>query len=183
MLPVAVQRQLDFGTFRGAKTHLVHEQAVLAVGQLGIAEIQTIFSAKTLRKRLLHTIESYQGGIDGQLLCRDLPPSLPPLSLRPRARALVGQAVGELWPPTIRRSHAVSPPLSAGAKNVGQQKIVRVHKPDVIALSSRQAGVACRDDTAVLLVNHADIVVLRRVLPQNFRAGIHGAVALTQMIS
>lgn len=71
MLSVAVQRQLVSGTFRGAKTHLVHEQAVFAVGQLGIAEIQTIFQQKLPVKRLLHTTESYQGEFMGSFLCRE----------------------------------------------------------------------------------------------------------------
>ena len=168
MLPVAVQRQLDFGTFRGAKTHLVHEQAVLAVGQLGIAEIQTIFQQKLPAQKISPHDGIIPWGIYGQL------------PLPGQGNFLVGQAVGELvaaHDQTVTCGFRRFVPQ--GAKDVGQQKIVRVHKPDVIALSSRQTGVACRDDTTVLLVNHADIAVLRRVLPQNLRAGILGAVVDT----
>ena len=99
------------------------------------------------------------------------------LPLPGQGNLLVGQAVGELIA-------ADDQPVTGGfrrfvlqeAQNVRQQKIVRVHEPDKIPLSSRQTGVARRGHAAVLLVNHADIAVLRRVLPQNFRAGISGAV-------
>ena len=165
MHPVEVDDGIGSGIPGAALGQLVHVQAVLAVGQPGMAEGKAVGCKKVPAQQASPDNTVVPGGVGR----KGAFPGMGSLLLRQFVRELVGPK-GQ----TVAVGFQCLSPESG--QTVWGQQIVAVHEPDVVPPGSGSSRIPGGADTGVFLVDDTDIPMGLGIAVGDTGAAVSGAV-------